>query len=126
MFCPACGAPAALPATFCSSCGKRLPGPGEAAPAVPPAPGPAAAGVSSYLVPSILVTIFCCLPPGIVAIVYAAQVNSRLDGGDVPGAERASRSAKVWCWVSFGIGLLGGAGYLLLFLLGVATGLKDL
>src|SRR5207237_6484686 len=34
------------------------------------------ADVPSYLVQSILATLFCCMPFGIVAIVYAAQVSS--------------------------------------------------
>ena len=44
--------------------------------------------VPNHLVWAIAVTIFCCLPAGMVAIVYAAQVNGMLDAGDL------SRSAK--------------------------------
>jgi len=62
--------------------------------------------VSNYLVPAILTTIFCCLPFGIVAIVYAAQVNSKLQAGDYNGAVHSSRNAKIWSWVSFGLGLI--------------------
>ena len=62
--------------------------------------------VSNYLVQSILVTLFCCLPFGIVAIVFAAQVNGKLQAGDYAGAAQSSKSAKLWCWVSFGIGLV--------------------
>ena len=36
--------------------------------------------VPNYLVQAILTTIFCCLPFGIVAIVFAAQVNGKLAG----------------------------------------------
>ncbi|MES2882212.1 MAG: CD225/dispanin family protein, partial [Bacteroidota bacterium] len=35
----------------------------------------------NWLVESILVTIFCCLPFGIVGIVNAAQVNSKFAAG---------------------------------------------
>lgn len=35
----------------------------------------------TYLAPAILTTIFCCLPFGIVSIVYAAQVNGKLAAG---------------------------------------------
>jgi hypothetical protein len=62
--------------------------------------------VPNYLVPAILSTIFCCVPAGIVAIVYAAQVNSRKQVGDVAGAMDASGKAQTWCWVSFGLGLI--------------------
>jgi hypothetical protein len=62
--------------------------------------------VPNYLVQAILVTLFCCLPFGIVAIVYAASVNGKLQAGDYRGARAASDSAKTWCWVSFGLGLV--------------------
>ena len=61
--------------------------------------------VPNYLVQAILVTIFCCLPFGIVAIVFAAQVNSKLQVGDINGAMASSRKAKMWCWIGFGSGL---------------------
>ncbi len=48
----------------------------------------------NWLVESILVTIFCCLPFGIAGIVFASQVNSKYDAGDYAGAEKASRQAK--------------------------------
>ena len=52
--------------------------------------------VPSHLVWAILATLFCCLPAGIVSIVYAAQVNGKLTAGDLEGALRASNSAKTW------------------------------
>ncbi|BAY60374.1 hypothetical protein NIES22_04330 [Calothrix brevissima NIES-22] len=61
--------------------------------------------VPNYLPQAILVTLFCCLPFGIVAIIYAAQVNTKLQVGDYEGAMQASKSAKTWCWVSFGSAL---------------------
>ena len=62
--------------------------------------------ISNYLVPAILSTIFCCLPFGIAAIVFAAQVNTKLAAGDVAGAQESARKAKMWCWLSFGIGIV--------------------
>jgi len=50
----------------------------------------------NYLIPSILFTIFCCLPLGIPAIIFAAQVNSKLAAGDYDGAVSASRKAKLF------------------------------
>jgi len=32
--------------------------------------------------------------------VYAAQVNGKLQAGDVAGAQKASRRAQMWCWIS--------------------------
>src|SRR5262245_2690227 len=50
--------------------------------------------IPNYLVQSILVTLFCCLPLGIVSIVFAAQVNSKVAAGDYAGAQKASDQAK--------------------------------
>lgn len=50
----------------------------------------------NYLVESILVTIFCCPPFGIVGIVYASQVNSKFNSEDVQGAIETSNNAKKW------------------------------
>jgi hypothetical protein len=64
--------------------------------------------VPNYLVFAILVTVLCCLPAGIPAIVYAAQVNGKLQAGDLAGAQLASKNAKMWCWISAGVGLAVG------------------
>lgn len=78
--------------------------------------------VPNHLVFAILVTIFCCVPFGIVGIVYAAQVNGKLTAGDYAGAVDASGKAKTWCWVSFGIGL---AVTLMWVFFGIIGGLAD-
>jgi len=61
--------------------------------------------IPNYLVQAILTTLFCCLPLGIVGIVYAAQVNGKNGAGDVEGAMAASQNAKLWSSISFGLGL---------------------
>ena len=94
--------------------------PPPAGPAVPP-PSPPPAGpipvapvaVPNHLVWSILATVFCCLPFGIVAIVYAAQVNSKLQGGDIVGAMASSQKAKAWCWASLAGWVLSVLAYVL-------------
>lgn len=80
-------------------------------PGYPPPPGamgPAPGGVSppppNHLVWAILSTFFCCLPLGIVSIVYAAQVNSKWFMGDHAGALDSSAKAKqfaIWSVVAF-------------------------
>ena len=70
--------------------------------------------VPDYLVQAILVTVCCCLPFGIVAIVYAARVKAFLLGGQVAMAEEASEKAKMWCWVGFGLGIVIGGFYMLM------------
>jgi hypothetical protein len=60
----------------------------------------------NYLIESILITIFCCLPLGIVGIVYGAQVNSKYAVGDFDGALKASNQAKSWVTWGFISGLI--------------------
>ena len=74
---------------------------------IPQAPG-AAPQITNYLWQAIVVTILCCLPFGIPALVYASQVNSKLTQGDVAGAQVSSQKAKFWCWMAFGFGLAVG------------------
>lgn len=76
----------------------------------------------NYLVWAILTTILCCLPLGIVSIVFAAQVNSKWEAGDFAGAQNSSKNAKIWAWVSFAIGAAGIIIYLIaIFALGVTA-----
>jgi hypothetical protein len=58
--------------------------------------GYAPGSVPNYLWQSIVVTVLCCLPFGVVSIVHAAKVDSLLAQGDIVGASAASRSAKNW------------------------------
>ena len=59
----------------------------------------------NWLVESILVTIFCCLPFGIAGIVFATQVNSKYTAGDYAGALKASQDAGRWTKIGFWIGI---------------------
>ncbi len=68
----------------------------------------------TWLVESILVTLFCCLPFGIAGIVNATKVESRFYAGDYEGANIASAEAKKWTMVSLWIGVGLAALYLIL------------
>lgn len=71
-------------------------------PGAPPFPKP-----SMNLVGAILATLLCCLPLGVVAIVYASQVDSKWAAGDWYGAQQASRNARNWANASLAAGLVG-------------------
>jgi len=77
----------------------------------------------NYLAFAILTTIFCCQILGIVSIVFAAQVNSRWNSGDIQGALDASKNAKLWAWIAFGSGLIIGLVVMLLAVFGVLAGI---
>jgi len=71
---------------------------------------PSAAGatydVPNYLIPAILSTIFCCVPLGVVSIIFASQVNSKVAAGDIAGAAEASRKPKMFMFIAVGLGVL--------------------
>lgn len=99
MFCPHCGVQLPENSSFCSSCGKNT-----AAQVVGISSAPVK--IKTYLVESILVTLFCCLPFGIVAIVYASKANSCVSSNDIAGAQQASATAKKWLIAAFVVGLV--------------------
>ena len=121
MYCSSCGQANDDNAPTCVACGAVLQGPAPTTPDAPAAPAAAPLSVSAspagrpqvpnHLVWAILATLFCCLPGGIVAIIYAAQVDGKVAAGDIAGAEASSRSAVTWCWVSAGAGVVAGVLY---------------
>lgn len=121
MYCQQCGHGNATGDVACASCGAAL-----GTPQPPPVPGygvaqhdAGAPKPPNHLVWAILSTLLCCLPTGIVAIVFAAQVDGKHAAGDYVGAQRASANAKTWSWVSFGLGL----GFVLLYVVGTMAAL---
>jgi hypothetical protein len=100
----------------CPHCQKDLSIP--PAGAVPPGPTKPVLFVKphvpSHLVEAILVTLLCCLPFGIVAIVYAARVDGKLAAGDHDGARHASAKAGNWCLAALICGLITYAAWVLL------------
>lgn len=87
-----------------------------------PVPDPSQQGMvppNNWLAASILATLFCCLPFGIVGIVKAAQVNGQWNSGNYEQAYKSAADAKKWTLISvitgvvvsilyFGIMVLGG------------------
>ncbi|MEI6693295.1 MAG: CD225/dispanin family protein [Actinomycetes bacterium] len=69
---------------------------------------------------AILTTIFCCLPLGVVSIVYAAQVNSKWAMGDVNGAMESSKNARNFAIISAVISAVIGVIWIIVVVLGAA------
>ena len=90
----------------------------ESKPSVPTVPP------KTWLVESILVTLFCCMPFGIVGIVYAAMVESRFYAGQYDAALQASQTAGKWTKIGFWVGLacivLSIIAYAILIAMGIA------
>ncbi|HVF21454.1 MAG TPA: CD225/dispanin family protein [Pyrinomonadaceae bacterium] len=89
----------------------------------PPPSSGTSASVPNYLVLAII-SLFCCTPLGIVAIIFAAQVNGKVAAGDIAGATDASRKAKMFSYISIGLGLAGILCYVLFILvMGIGMGI---
>lgn len=128
MYCQKCGHENYGAAIQCAACGEILvPVTKPPMDTMPPAPPYAptqmrAVGPPNHLVWAILATLFCCLPGGIVAIIYAAQVDGKWAAGDLIGAQHSSDQAKLWCWISAGAVLAVVIGYLLLVMVAAIGG----
>lgn len=68
----------------------------------------------TWMVESILVTLFCCLPFGIAGIVYASKVSSLFAAGNYEAALQASNDAGKWTKIGFIVGLVVGVIYLII------------
>lgn len=122
MFCPNCGANNADTATMCMQCNQPIqqfpsapqtlqPSPGGMP--VPGQTGPVAqpqAQIPDYKTQSIVMIVASVLCCGILALVFAIlalvnsnQVKTKLAMGDVAGAQSASKNAKMFNWIAFGI-----------------------
>jgi len=62
------------------------------------------------LIPAII-SALCCLPLGIVSIIFAAQVNGKVASGDIAGAMNASKKAKMFSYIAIGLGVAGWVCY---------------
>lgn len=69
-------------------------------------PNPPQVPPNNYLVFAILTTLFCFLPTGIVAIIYATKVNTLWHAQAYGEAYEASRKAKNWSVISAAVGAL--------------------
>lgn len=110
MFCTECGAMINDKAAVCPKCGVAVAGKSIAI--------ASNVQVPNHMVGAILSTVFCCLIGGVIAIIYASQVNTKLAQGDIDGALAASKAANGWIIANVCLGLVGGLLYILLMAVG--------
>lgn len=79
----------------------------------------------SWLVESILATIFCCLPFGIVGIINATKVEKAFYAGDIEGANNASKNAKKWTIIAAISGVVFYVITIVLYVLIIAAAIAN-
>lgn len=73
---------------------------------------------TNWLWQSIIATILCCIPFGIVGIIFASRVDSLYYNQRYQEAEISARKAKMWALLAFGAGFL----YLIIWIILMASG----
>jgi hypothetical protein len=88
----------------------------------PPSPATSPAGDMSKpktnMVSAVLATLFCFFPLGVVACIFASQVDSKWNAGDRAGAIAASKQARLFANLALGAMLLIVAGIIAIAALG--------
>jgi hypothetical protein len=73
----------------------------------------------NWLIESILVTILCCLPLGIVGIIHATKVDTLWSTGQREAAYKASQEAGKWVKIGAISGFIVIVLYIILMIFGV-------
>ena len=90
--------------------------PGKQKPAMP----------NNYLALSIITTVLCCVPLGIVAVIKSSKVESLYLTGHYEEAKKASEDAKKWSIIGILLSVIGVGLYIfLLVVIGITDGFKD-
>jgi|SRR5208283_3560205 len=83
-----------------------------------PAPQPGWQGQQepeNYLVWAILCTVLCCLPLGIVSIVYSTKVSGLWAQGRYAEAQAAADNAKKWAIIAAIVGAVAAVIFVILY-----------
>ena len=71
----------------------------------------------TFMVWAIVATICCCLPAGIVAIIFSSKVSTKYFSRDYEGARKASERAQIWIIISIVLGIISNALYIPMMLM---------
>ncbi len=80
---------------------------------------------NNHLVKAILTMLFCCLPFGIVSLVYAAKVDSLWSMGQREAAVKAADDANEWGNIALICGTVCHACLALLYFLRIVACVAD-
>ncbi len=102
------------------------PGSGDGGYGAPPPPmgGPVGSPPPNNLVLAII-SLLCCWPIGIPAVIFAAQVNGKWASGDQAGAVEASAKAKKFAIIALVLGIVASIIYFLVIVAGGVASNSD-
>lgn len=73
---------------------------------------------NNWLWQAIAATLLCCMPFGIVSIIFATRVNSLYYSGQYAEAEQASKKAKLWVILSVIVFFINLVVSIIMFVMG--------
>ena len=119
-YCSNCGMNHPDADNHCTNCGTALPSAGSAVEskvnnAIQPPVNQPPVRIESHLVKAIISSVCCCLPLGIAAVVFAAQVEPNLKAKNYEAASEASKKANLWGNVAIGVGIIMQILWLVLY-----------
>lgn len=79
----------------------------------------------THLTKAILLTIFCCWPFGIPAIVNAAGVENAFSAGNYNAALDKSQKAAKWCNITLIVGIVFWILYILFFVVMIIIAINE-
>jgi uncharacterized metal-binding protein len=104
--CQFCGAENPDGTRFCISCGKDITL-AKVTPEITPPQGvfdhPF---VETHLVKALMTAIFCFMPVGVVAVVYAVLAEDKKSSGNFEAARRNAQQANKWANIALIIGII--------------------
>ena len=112
MYCEYCGNQIAPNSGFCPCCGAKLNGNPQGAGAQMNYNG-TRPQLNTWLIPAILVTVLCCMPFGLVSVIFATKANNALNTGNYQQAQIDSERAKIWFFVALVLGFISTVLYVL-------------
>lgn len=113
MYCKECGIQIPDTATRCPNCGSPL----NNVVAASQAGFQSQVCPETHLIKAIVLTVLCCLPFGIPAIVNAAGVENAFHSGNYALAVEKSQKAAKWCNTAMVVGIIYWVLYIILMII---------
>jgi Interferon-induced transmembrane protein len=60
------------------------------------------------IVASVVSLLACCIPHGLISLIFALQVDKKAAAGDIAGATNSAKQARLWALISIILAVVGG------------------